>query len=257
METQLGYWRWKLFRWNEHPNPYRNRSDLALTWLNQFQHNASAMAELQQILNTSTTNGYIPTDPRLILEQVAEKMATGEIQVCVEVTGPVALKSVALIIADEVEPDLLRLKSAASPAPAPPPSDPTEESTLGPNNDPVCQAQALKDAAEDGAPFCEECEKAAQKKVKAVAAARQAAAAAPPPIDDTEAIAEVPPSDAAPTAASTDTLSPNTDELAQAQALRDASAKGAFFCEECEKVRKAQEARAAAQAQTVNTNDTN
>jgi hypothetical protein len=229
MDTQLGYWRWKFFRWNEHPNPYRNRSDLALIWLNQFQGNPSAMAELQLLLNNSATSAYITTDPVMVLQQVAEKMASGEIQVCAEVCGPVALKSVALMLPDEVEGELSRMQGTSAPAPSPAP-EPAEESTLGPNIDPECQAQALKDAAEDGSPFCEECEKAAQAKIKATNAAREAAKPAPPP-------------------------DPQIDEILQAQALKDAARKGAPFCEECEKAKQAGATQNGMQASTETVHD--
>jgi hypothetical protein len=160
MDTQLGYWRWKLFRWNDHPNPYRNRSDLALTWLSQFQNNPSAMSELQNLLRASATGTYAPTDQVQILQQIADKMASGEIQACVELCGPVALTSVTGSGEQEAEPDISQLRPTPPPAAAPPPPAPVE-STLGPNNDPVAQAQALKAAAENGVPFCEECQKAA------------------------------------------------------------------------------------------------
>jgi hypothetical protein len=233
MDTQLGYWRWKFFRWNEHPNPYRNRPDLAQIWLNQFKDNSSAMAELQVLLNNSATGAYVTTDPSLVLQQMAEKMATGEIQVCVEVCGPVALKSVALIVPDEVEPELSRLTATPAPAPSPAP-EPPQESTFGPNNDPVCQAQSLKKAAEEGAPFCEECEKAAQAQRKQ---ANQAGA------PTRAAITEV------------QTLGPNADEIAQAKALKDAAQKGSPFCEECEKARQANQTKNGTQPQTTNNHD--
>jgi len=228
MDTQLGYWRWKLFRWNDHPNPYRNRSDLALTWLSQFQSNPTAMAEFQSLLSNSMTGGYAPTDQAQILQQLADKMATGEILLSVELCGSVALTPLALPI--ESAPDLSELPPGkpAPPAPAPA-SDPPAESTLGPNSDPVAQAEALKDAAVSGEPFCEECEKAAQ------AAAKKAEKAGPPPEP-----ADVPVES---------TFSPENDAPAQVQALKQAAEKGVFFCEECEKARKA------AEAQAINDND--
>jgi hypothetical protein len=228
MDTQLGYWRWKFFRWNEHPNPYRNRPDLAQIWLNQFKDNSSAMAELQVLLNSSATSAYVTTDPLLVLQQVAEKMATGEIQVCAEVCGPVALKSVALIVPDEVEPELSRVPSSPAPAPSP---EPPQESTFGPNNDPECQAQSLRKAAEEGAPFCEECEKAAQAQRKAMVAGSSSEPARP---QDPQV---------------------QTDEIAQAKALKDAARKGSAFCEECEKARQANQTKNNAQPQMQTTHD--
>jgi hypothetical protein len=225
MDTQLGYWRWKLFRWNDHPNPYRNRSDLAFTWLSQFQGNASAMAELQNLLGHSATGGYAPIDPVLLLQQIADKMASGEIQACVEVCGPVVLQAVAGSGAEEVVPDIAQLRQAAAPAPAPL-TEPPEEPTLAPDNDAAAQAQALKDAAKKGAPFCEECAKASQAKITVTPS--PATTSAPAPAE--------PPS----------TLGPDNDAPAQAQALREAAETGAPFCAECEKAREEMQAKSAA-----------
>jgi hypothetical protein len=231
MDTQLGYWRWKLFRWNEHPNPYRNRPDLALTWLTQFQNNTAVMAELQQLLVNSTTGPYTPYDPRIILQQLADKMSTGEIQVCVEVCGPVALKTISIVVAEEAEPDLSQLKRAPAPATAPPATAPPDEPTLGPNNDPDCQSKSLKDAAEEGAPFCEECEKSENSDLAAVSSSQLAVVSVPKQSEPQSS------------SSTSDTLGPNNDAIAQVKALKEASEKGAFFCEECEKTRKAYEAR--------------
>jgi hypothetical protein len=220
MDTQLGYWRWKLFRWNEHPNPYRNRADLAFTWLSQFQANAAAMQEIQNLLRASVTGAYPPTDPKLILEQVAEKMSTGEIQVCAEICGPVALNNSAGFPAGET--DELPIPVANAPAPAPPAPEPQEQPTLGPDSDAQAQAQVLKNAAEDGVPFCEEC----AKKAAAAEAASKAVAPQPEP------------------PAPEPTLGQNNDAAAQAQVLRDAAQSGAHFCEICERMaRQAQQSQ--------------
>jgi hypothetical protein len=214
MDTQLGYWRWKLFRWNDHPNPYRNRSDLAFTWLSQFQGDATAMAELQNLLGHSATGGFAAMEPTLLIQQIADKMASGEIQACVEVCGPVVLQAVAGAGSEELVPDLAQLHQAASPAPPPPAPEPPEDPTLAPDSDAVAQAQVLKDAAQKGVPFCEECTKAPLTKITA---APSTAPAPPEPAS---------------------TLGPNNDAEAQAQALRDAAETGAPFCAECEKARQ-------------------
>ena len=148
------------------------------------------------------------------------KMASGEIQACVEVCGPVVLQAVAGDGTEEVVPDIAQLRQAATPAPAPV-TDPPDEPTLPADCDPVAQAQALKDAAQKGTPFCAECAKAAQARIAATPTA-------PAPVE--------PPS----------TLGPNNDAPAQAQALREAAEIGAPFCAECEKARKEQEAMSAA-----------
>jgi septal ring-binding cell division protein DamX len=163
MDTQLGYWRWKLFRWNDRPNPYRNQPDLAHTWLSQFHNNASAMADLQTLLGNSATGAYsTPVDQAQLLRLIADKMATGEIIAAVELCGPVALMNVTGAGQEEVEPDLSQLQSSSKPAPAPAPAPAAAaESTLSPDNDTAAQVAVLKAAAAQGVPFCEECEKAA------------------------------------------------------------------------------------------------
>jgi hypothetical protein len=153
MDIQLGYWRWKLFRWNEHPNPYRNRPDLALSWLTRFQNDPAVMSDLRNLLGASIT------DPQTILQQIAGKLSSGEIYVCMESCGPVSLTAEATEAQEQVEPDLSQMRAQSSPAPPPAPP-PAPESTLGPATDAAATAQVLKDAARDGVPFCEECEKA-------------------------------------------------------------------------------------------------
>jgi hypothetical protein len=70
-----------------------------------------------------------------------------------------------------------------------------------PEGDPETQAAAMVAAAEQGAPFCEECEKA-----------KEEAATAPPDLEE-------------------------TDPEAQAAAMQAAAEQGAPFCEECEKAK--------------------
>jgi hypothetical protein len=237
MDTQLGYWRWKLFRWNDHPNPYRNRADLAFTWLSQFQGNASAMADLQNLLGHSATGGYAPIEPGQLLQQIADKMASGEIQACVEVCGPVVLQAVAGTGSAEVEPDIAQLTSSAAPATALV-TDPPEEPTLAPDTDAIAQAQALKDAAQVGRPFCEECAKASQARITV----------APPSTPSAAPDAAPGPPEPAPT------FNADNDAPAQAQALKEAAETGAPFCAECEKAKKEMQAQAAAVSANGNTN---
>jgi len=213
MDTQLGYWRWKLFRWNDHPNPYRNRPDDALNWLRQFQTNAMAMAEFTDLLRNSVTGGYAPSDPQIVLQQLADKMSTGEILLSVELCGPSTL--MAWGGDGESEPDLSEAdQPSPAPAPdAPPPAaaeDEAPEPTLSGTTDAAAMAQALKDAAEKGAPFCEECAKAA--------AEQQASPAPEPEVDIDPATAAV---------------------------LREAAQDGVPFCEECVKAAAAEAAEPA------------
>jgi hypothetical protein len=211
MEIQLGYWRWKLFRWSDHPNPYRNSPDLALAWLTQFQSNSIIMQEFRDLLGPSLNGSYSSPDPQIVLKQIAEKLSTGEIQACAQPCGPV-ISNVMGSITEETEEDIAPLvKSKPAPAPDPEPA-PEPESTLSPDCDPAATAQALKDAAEEGVPFCEECAKAA------------AALAAKPP-------------GRAPASEPGD---PFENPEASAKALKAAAEKGTPFCEECVKAAAAQ-----------------
>jgi hypothetical protein len=161
MDIQLGYWRWKLFRWNDHPNPYRNRPDLALNWLRQFQNNPAVISELRHLLGTSVTGQSPTTDTQLLLQQIANKLSSGELQAFVELCGPVAVSASVTVTEEAAEPDLSQLVQTQPPPEKAPPPEAAPESTLSPATDPVAMAQALKDAAQTGSPFCEECQKAA------------------------------------------------------------------------------------------------
>jgi hypothetical protein len=89
-----------------------------------------------------------------------------------------------------------------------------EPPTFLSNHDNDAQSQTLLDAASDGEPFCEECEKARR------AAQPFTGGAAEPPEPDS--------------------LPPNSDGDAQAETLIAAARDGVPFCEECEKARQAQ-----------------
>jgi AcrR family transcriptional regulator len=113
-------------------------------------------------------------------------------------------------IAAEMEPDELEPYIGEEPLPQ-------RDVEVGPD-----QINVLRAAAQTGAPFCEECEKAKQEAENA-AKAKPTPAAAPPP-----AAAEPPPVDAA-------AQPQNVNEAAQTASMKDAAAEGAPFCEECAK----------------------
>jgi hypothetical protein len=162
MEIQLGYWRWRLFRWNEHPNPYLDRPDLALTWLRQFQNDAAFIDELRDLMRSPGGAVYGPADTEVILRGVADQMASGAILPCIDLCGPTKLATAMGLPGDTDDPDLSELQSQPSPPAPAPPSDPPADppATLDPATDPEAQAQAMKDAAETGSPLVEECQKA-------------------------------------------------------------------------------------------------
>ncbi|MGA2721381.1 MAG: hypothetical protein ABSG79_03105 [Bryobacteraceae bacterium] len=201
MDIQLGYWRWRIYRWNEHPNPFLGRPDLALEWLRRFQDDGLAMSELRDLLDG--TSLQFP-EHRQLLEDVAARISSGELHVCAQASHPYPQEIPDVGLAEEAPmPEVPVRKATPPPPPLPPP-----ESTLPENADAVRIATALQQAAEIGAPFCEECAKLAQQ--KALAASLPAS---PPP--------------------------PAIDNVAIAALMKQAAAEGRPFCEECERARLA------------------
>ena len=91
-----------------------------------------------------------------------------------------------------------------------------EESTFSSTVEALALARILKGAAEQGIPFCEECEKARQAK----------------PVRKS---VEPPPPAAAPALVEESTCSPSVEVTALVQVLKNAAKRGVPFCEECEK----------------------
>lgn len=258
MQIHVGYTRWKIYRWNDHPNPFRGRNDLALQWVRNFENDGAALAELRNLLGPVGLRGWTNQQ---ILEEVATKLSTGEFQVCAELGHPINEAEMVVVPADPAAAAMAQAEAladepppaeaAAAPAAAPAAEETLAEETaddptFSENTDAAQLAQVLKQAAEDGTPFCEECEKkkaAAKQKMQRAAAAEAAAEAE-------EGVEEAPP--AAPMALpdieierlleDAPTLSSNADPVAIARVLREASARGVPFCEECERARLARQA---------------
>ena len=211
MDIQLGYWRWKIYRWNEHPNPFRGRHDLALEWLRRLSNNGMAMPELRSLLERAGLGVSNRPDDQHVLEEVAARLSSGEFQVCAESSHPfhspeakvvppdasaAAVEALEAITQAPPPPAATAAPAAASPAPSPL-AQPAQESTLSQNADPAAIAPTgfdgetprtlvtatfsdtvdaaaiavlMKKAAEEGLPFCEECERAKRRQE---AAARQ------------------------------------------------------------------------------------
>jgi len=232
LKPQFGSWRWRIHRWNEHPNPFRGRADLALQWLRQFEDEAYLLDELREILGPGALSRA--TDNRRILEEVAQRLASGELQLCGEYCG--AYHSRTDYRFEETGGDEIETTPSSAPAPTPAVSSAataaatqsetpqeTAEAAVSPGTDAEATAQAMKAAAKEGVPFCEECAKAA--------------AAVPVP---------------APVMRSSDSTFPDdVDTAAQSDALRSAAQCGEPFCEECEKARRARETPQPSPAATV------
>jgi hypothetical protein len=153
-----------------------------------------------------------------------------------------------------------------------PADEPAEEHV-----DVPAQVAVMLQAAHEGVPFCEECEKARLEEDAASATApasvvapayagvdvpaqaavmREAAAAGSPFCEECEKarLEELDEEKATDAAAATDSDAPvaprpddfaNTDVAAQAATMTDAATEGAPFCEECEKARLAEESSTA------------
>lgn len=219
MDIQLGYWRWKVYRWNEHPNPFRGRADLALEWLRRFQNDRLVMSELRATLAAAGATTQFSPDDKRVLEEVAARLSSGEFHVCAEASYPFRTPEAKIMPPDPDAETAAQIMSAppAPPSPAPAPAPEAEPpATLPQNADAAQIAEALRQAAQQGTPFCEECAKATQ------AAKLNSAAQLPPP----------PPPES--------TLPPSVDPVAMAQALQTASRDGIAFCAERERARQAQ-----------------
>jgi hypothetical protein len=126
----------------------------ALFLLQRFKTDEMAMASLRRLVGEGEyyLGPPIPNDE--VLERVAARLAAGELHVIrkLPVFGTGAAKP-----REEGKPQaqaapLPPPRSEAAGAPAPPPDEPV----FNPNVDPVAMAQALTQAAQSGAPFCEE-----------------------------------------------------------------------------------------------------
>jgi hypothetical protein len=121
---------------------------------------------------------------------------------------------------------------AAASKPAAPPAPPVGEAMFSEAVDAELLATAMKEAARQGVPFCEECEKA-----KLANERRQAAKSAP-------ALSAKGPAAALPADAAPVVFSEDTDAAATADAMKNAAQLGVPFCEEC--MKKELEAKRAA-----------
>jgi hypothetical protein len=233
MDIQVGYWRWKIYRWNEHPNPFRGRSDLALEWLRRFQKDRMVMSELRAQLSRAGLDAQLGSaDDNRVLQEVAVRLSSGEFQVCAESSHPFQTAVASVTPTDpeaEAAAEILNAPPAPTPTPAPKP-EPAPAPTLAGDADAAMIAEVLKQAAQTGAPFCEECQKAkqAQAKVQPASAPQPAAAASP-------GVAATPAAVATPDAADA-TFPSSADTAAIATALQTAARNGDTFCVESDRV---------------------
>src|SRR4051794_38231531 len=97
MQIHVGYTRWKIYRWNDHPNPFRGRNDLALQWVRSFENDRQALADLRSLLGTAALRGW---SKQQVFEEVASKLSSGEFQVCAELGHPINQAEMVVVPAD-------------------------------------------------------------------------------------------------------------------------------------------------------------
>lgn len=201
MDIQLGYWRWKIYRWNEHPNPFRGRHDLAVEWLRRVSSSSMVMPELRALLERTGLGVATRRDDQQVLEEVAARLSSGEFQVCAESSHPFHTPEFKVVPPDagaEAEEELAAMTepppapaspppmeepeeapveqpapavstaAAVADSPAPPPPAPAA-TTFSDTVNAAATAALMKKAAEEGIPFCEECERIKRKQSAAAA----------------------------------------------------------------------------------------
>jgi len=135
-----------------------NRTDDALRWLRPHIAEALTMKKLRQLLASENISHTEAMSSQQVIQKVAELIFQGKL----------ILVKTSLM---KIQPVIIEYTKKAAPveaAPAAPPPQ-TQEPVIEPepeeedNTDHAAQAETLKSAAEEGAPFCEECEKAKQQ----------------------------------------------------------------------------------------------
>ena len=125
----------------------------ALFLLQRFKTDETAMASLRRMVREG---GYdlgspIPNDE--VLERVAARLAAGQLHV---------IRKLPVFGTGAAKPREKQPQAQAAPLPPPrseaagAPAPPADEPVFNPDVDPMAMAQALTQAAQSGAPFCEE-----------------------------------------------------------------------------------------------------
>jgi len=153
MRVPIGSDGWYLCDWSDRPDyeyvEFRGSETLALQWANGLRGDISAWYALRRLLG-----GTFPLSDEQIAHEVAWRLTTG---------GWVLRRRLVKWVATGGE--RRPIDAAAFPKEerrsAPPPSGPAPDAPLFPGDiDPVAIAEAQKQAAASGVPFCEECLKA-------------------------------------------------------------------------------------------------
>ena len=154
MRVPIGSDGWYFCDWSDRPDweytEFRGSETLALQWANQLRGDAFALYALRRLLGGTIP----PLSDDQVAHEVAARLTTG---------SWVARRRLIQWVATGGE---RRTEDAAAfpkedRRSAPPPSGPAPDAPLFPGDiDPVAIAEAQKQAAALGVPFCEECLKA-------------------------------------------------------------------------------------------------
>ncbi len=143
---------WRLCGWADEPDPggmeLSARDALAVQWLNQFHGDVFALRNMRRLLGTE----HPWSDDEQVFADVACRLARGvwKARRAALVLYPAGSPGGAVEAAPFP-------KEERRPAPSPPPSPAADPPVFPGDIDPAAIAQAQKQAAELGVPFCEEC----------------------------------------------------------------------------------------------------
>lgn len=203
--------------------------DEAVRFLRPFLADESTRGRILDLANERFEGVRGAADEEAILRELAFQLVSGRFRIAF--AGPTIKPEVAMPVEPPPPPP---------PPKSPPPPQKKKESSDTEGVDPASQADTLKRAAEEGQPFCEECEKAKKALEEKMQLTPPPPPTAPPPEPAPRSVFHAPtPSPGPPM---------DVDPEAQANTLKRAAENGVPFCEECERARQAQQQKAAPQA---------
>lgn len=151
------------------PVPPPGQTFWALQWLSRYQHDPLFMAALRRLCTELGCGG--PGDAA-VLRQTAAMLASGRLHLCKPALAgletPVGRTAAGAMPPENADaPEII----PAAPRPRPVAAPVAEPPTFLPNADLLAIAEAQKEAAKMGVPFCEECMKAKLARDRAAAGA--------------------------------------------------------------------------------------
>lgn len=222
----------------------------AARFLRQYYFDRFFIHELRMLLG-DVEMGYVLTTlhDHQIFDEVARRLASGQLLLRRYAPRPADYAGI------DPEAEIESITPVAPPPAAPPPRreperepPPPEEATFPPDTDAKRIAEAKKEAARLGLPFCEECLKAEIGSSRPVAPPPPTPTSpAPPPPTPPPSAPPAPANREAerePPSQKADTFPPDTDASRIAEAKKEAARRGLPFCEECLKEELADERRA-------------